>query len=88
MVRNDTKPYYFGSGHVLNSKLVPEPCKQFWFCYKLDHMDENTIFDTVNSTSEFIQVSRRRYIQVYTAFLTNKIKHRKIHLKLSHRFCA
>ena len=27
---------YFGSGHVLNSKLVSEPCKKFCFCYKLD----------------------------------------------------
>ena len=57
---------------MLNSNLVSEPCKQFWCCYKLDHIDENTIFDTVNSTPEFIQVSRRRYIQVYITYLSGE----------------
>ena len=27
---NDDKPTYFGSDHVLNSKLVSAPCKQFY----------------------------------------------------------
>ena len=27
-MRNVSEPTYFGSGHVLNSKLVSEPCKQ------------------------------------------------------------
>ena len=39
-----SKPAYFGSGHVLNSELVSEPCKQFCFCYKLDTKhDQNFI---------------------------------------------
>ena len=36
MVRNVSKPTYIASGHVLNSKLVSEPCKQFCFCCKID----------------------------------------------------
>ena len=29
-MQNRSKPTYLGTGHVLNSKLVSEPCKQFW----------------------------------------------------------
>ena len=48
MLQNISKPTFFGNGHVLNSKLVSEPCKKFW----------NKILNTVNSTSVFIQVSK------------------------------
>ena len=37
MVRNVSKPTYFGSAHVLNSKWISEPCEQFCFCYKFNH---------------------------------------------------
>ena len=46
MVRNVSKPtyMYIGSGHVLNSKLVSESCKQFFFCCKIDPKhDQNFI---------------------------------------------
>ena len=44
MVRNVSKPTYIGSGHVLNSQLVSEPCKQFCFCRKIDpEHDQNFI---------------------------------------------
>ena len=50
MVQNVGKPTYFGSDHVLNSKLVSEPCKQFCFCCKIDpkhdQVSQNTILDT------------------------------------------
>ena len=36
MVGHVNKHTYYGSGHVLNSKLVFQPCLQFCFCYKLD----------------------------------------------------
>ena len=35
-VSKPTVATYFGSGYVLNSKLVSEPCKQFCFCFKID----------------------------------------------------
>ena len=41
---NVSKLAYFGSGHVLNSELVSEPCKQFRFCSKIDPKhDQNFI---------------------------------------------
>ena len=83
MVRNVSKPTYFRSGHLLNSKLVSEPCKNMFLL--------NTILNTVNSTSGFN--TYRAYVHesavhrsVHTAFLSNK--HGKIHIKLSHNFCA
>ena len=36
MVQNVSKPTYFGSGHVLDSKLASEPCKQFCFGCRID----------------------------------------------------
>ena len=70
MLQNISKPTFFGNGHVLNSKLVSEPCKKFW----------NKILNTVNSTSVFIQVSKilaqiGGTYKCATAFLTTK--HRK-----------
>ena len=35
MVRHVCKPTYFGTGHVLNSKLVSEPCKKYVFVINL-----------------------------------------------------
>ena len=44
MVQNVNKPTYFGSGHVLNCKLVSEPSKQLRFCCKIDPKhDQNFI---------------------------------------------
>ena len=49
MVPNINKPNYFGSGHVLNSKLVLEPCKKFVIWYKLDpKYDKNFIEHNFN----------------------------------------
>ena len=35
-VRNVSEPTYLRRSHVLNSKLVLEPCKQFCFCCEID----------------------------------------------------
>ena len=75
MVRNVSKPTYIGSGHVLNSQLESEPCKQFCFCRKIDPENDNIILDTfleILHQGSFIHVSRilalvnLRYIQVFT----------------------
>ena len=79
MVQNVSEPTYFGSGHVLNSKLVSESFKQFCFCCKINHKhDRNFIehnfrhfFKTLHQGS-YTRISRipalvnRRYIQVST----------------------
>ena len=54
MVQNFSKPTYFGSSYVLNYKLVSELREQnsAWSKFL------RTILNTVNSTSEFIHVSR------------------------------
>ena len=46
MVRNVSNPTYFWSGHVLNSKLVSETCKQFCFCCKIDPKHDQKIHRT------------------------------------------
>ena len=79
MVQNVSKPTYFESGHVFNSKLVSEPWKQFCFCCKIGPMikiSQNTILDTVLKfyIRVHIHVPRipalvnRRYIQVCTQY--------------------
>ena len=53
MVRNVSKPTYFGSGHVLNSKLVSEPCKKLRFCCKIDP----------NHDQNFIEYNSRQFLK-------------------------
>ena len=91
MVQNVSKPTYFGSDHVLNSKLVSEPCKHFWVFCKIDPKHDQNFIEHIlrlfeNSTSGFIYtdctyrsalVNRRSIlVSVHTTFLINK--HRKI----------
>ena len=45
MVRNISEPSYFGSGHVLSSKSVSEPCKQFCFSCKIYPKDERNFIE-------------------------------------------
>ena len=60
MVRSVSKPTYFGSGHVLNSELVSEPCKQFCFCYKLDPKhDQNFIEHNFRNCKLYIKAHTR-----------------------------
>ena len=47
MVRNVSKPSYFGSVHVLNSKVVSEPCKKFCFWYKLDPKHDQNFLEHI-----------------------------------------
>ena len=62
MVRNVSKPTYFGSVHVLNSKVESEPCKTnsvfvINLIANMIKISQNTILNTVNSASGFIDVS-------------------------------
>ena len=77
MVRNFSKLTYFGSGHVLNSKLVSQPCKQLRFYCKIDpkhgqHFIEHNFRHFFKTQSSYKRISRiaalvsRRYIQVCT----------------------
>ena len=45
MLRNVSKPTYTWSGHVLNSKLISEPCKQFCFCCKIDPKHDKNLIE-------------------------------------------
>ena len=99
MVRNVSKPTYIGSGHVLNSQLESEPCKQFCFCRKIDPEHDKNFIEHYfrhffrNSTSGFIYTriahtcTRESAVHssVYTTFLIDK--HRKNTYK-SHSFCV
>ena len=89
MVQNVSEPTYFGSGHVLNSKLVSEPCTQFCFCCKIDPKhDQNFIehnfrhFLKTLHQGSYTRISHTCtresavHTSVHTTFLTNK--HRKI----------
>ena len=60
MVRNVSKPIYFGGVHVLNSKLVSEPCKKFCFCYKLNPKhDQNFIEQNFKHCYLYIRIHTR-----------------------------
>ena len=101
MVRNVGKPTYFGSVHVLNSKLLSEPCKQFCFSCKIDPKHDKNFIE--HNFRHFLKLYIRDYYtriegiahtctresavhtSVYTTFLTDK--HRKNTHK-SHHFCA
>ena len=85
MVRNVSESTYFRSGHLLNSKLVSEPCKQFCFCCKTDPKhDQNFIEHNFRHFSKNLhQCSYTRIVHtctresvvhttVHTTFLTNK----------------
>ena len=87
-MRNFSKPKYFGRGHVLNSKLVSEPCKQFCFCFKIDHKHGQNIiehnflqfFKTLHqgSYTHIVHTCTREstvHTGVHTTFLINE--HRK-----------
>ena len=88
MVQNVSEPTYFGSGHVLNSKLVSESCKQFCFCCKIDHKHDRNFIE--HNFRHFLKTLHQSsytgiahtctcesvvHTSVYTTFLTNK--HRK-----------
>ena len=94
MVRNVSKPTYFGSGHMLNSKLVSKPCKQFCFRYKLDpNHDQNFIEHNFRHCKLYIRVhtcithtcKNRRHIPINTDILglifKDELKHKKNRLK-------
>ena len=82
MVRNVSKPTYLRSGHVLNSKLVLEPCKQFCICCKI-YPKHDQHFIEHNFKHVFKTLHQDSYIRI--AFLTNK--HRK-NIHKSHNFCG
>ena len=103
MVRNVSKPTYFGSAHVLNSKLVSEPCKQFCFCCKIDpKYVQNFIepnfrhfFKTLHQgshtriahTCTCTRGTRESAVQISVHTAFLNNKHRKDTHK-SHNFCA
>ena len=68
-MRNVSKLTYVGSGHVLNSKLVSEICKQLCFCCKIDfkHDQNFSILDT------FLKLYIRVYDNTYRAYLHSRM---------------
>ena len=82
MVRNVSKPTYFGSGHVLNSKSVSESCKQLRVYCKINpkhgqNFEEHNFRDFLKTLHQgsYTRISRipalvnRRYILLCTQHL-------------------
>ena len=70
MVRNVSKHTYYGSIHVLYSKLVSEPCKNinFCFCYILDPKHDQSIIE--HNFKHF-----KLYIRVHTRITNTYTQH-------------